>query len=426
MATPAGFSAASLPGDLDFSAGGLAIDWLTGTFVKAPVRNGNVLEVTYQDGNGDEQTMRFIGAPRQPIVGVRRLAYIPDGETPTEAHFLVAGKSASSTTERLPVAGITGVSNHHVAVWYAATLPEMDLFTSDNTIRNYRTSFGEPMALEVDGVDGFYHVTGSLTRQDVPSQNFDAFYAESRDGEILTAVYGGGVAPIMGQTSVTFTEATFTGAITGAAAYSTHLTMPIEDVPPIRYTTAFTLPVTDTDIWTGDDAQSEVLSARFSQGARGQARFRSVPTYLGDRYSLIGIPDAFGDINSIFQSLRSQLDDWERDATNDITIDGVDYKVWRTTNTRLSTAITHRETFIQVLSPFDSGHRWLGIAVPVDHAPLEVVRPGPGFSTPSAFSSFVPPNLTFGGVEYAIRLISGLVRFQTVNEFELEFGEEPL
>ena len=271
MATPAGYTAVTVPGDIDFGDGGVGVQWLTGTFIKSSERKGNVLEVTYQDGNGDEQTMRFIGAPRQPIVGARRLAYIPDGETPTEAHFMAAGKSVSSTTERLPLAGIDGVANHHLAIWYEAALPEIDLVTTDTTIRDSRSSFGGPIPLEVDGVDGYYHVTGSLNGLDEPSRYFDAFYAESRDGEVLTPIYGAWrlVGPPY---PITFTAATFTTAASGAITLGDRIVIPMPTVPSIRLTTSATLPVSDAAVWTGTLGESEQIFYSRSAGDYGDTR----------------------------------------------------------------------------------------------------------------------------------------------------------
>ena len=313
--------------------------------------------------------MRFIGAPRQPIVGVRRLAYIPDGETPTEAHFLVAGKSASSTTERLPVAGITGVSNHHVAVWYAATLPEMDLFTSDNTIRNYRTSFGEPMALEVDGLSGFYHVTGSLTRQDVPSQNFDAFYAESRDGEILKATYGAY------KTTTPFVASDFTAAGASVVGLSNTITFPLPDIPPAYYTTAASLPVTDPAVYTGSDGVTRPIR---------EDNTITVPAFSGDRFVLIAIPNTFGDIDLTTIDSRDLYPSaaWMRDTNQDITIEGVDYKVWRSDAAVSQDAGANLTFVFSVETPRDIGVRYLAFAVPDDGPDLISVRPSTGFGFP--------------------------------------------
>ena len=103
-------------------------------------RRGNVLEITHTDSRDVERTIRFIGAERQPIAGLRRLAYIPSGETPAESHFLAAAKSSSSTSEILPTDGISGVIGYHLAVWYEAALPQFDLFTCDYCMRHGRST----------------------------------------------------------------------------------------------------------------------------------------------------------------------------------------------------------------------------------------------------------------------------------------------
>ena len=56
MATPAGVRAAVLPGDLDFSAGGMDVDHLIGSFVKSVSPTGGVI---LQDVNGVQQTVQI-------------------------------------------------------------------------------------------------------------------------------------------------------------------------------------------------------------------------------------------------------------------------------------------------------------------------------------------------------------------------------
>ena len=57
MATSAGFEALRLAGDLNFGAGGMAIDWLVGTFVKSVAADGTVV---MQDSDGNEQTIQLV------------------------------------------------------------------------------------------------------------------------------------------------------------------------------------------------------------------------------------------------------------------------------------------------------------------------------------------------------------------------------
>ena len=206
MAVPSTRDALTLLGNLEFLIGGLSADKLTGEFTKVVTRRGNVLELTYQDSAGVEQEMRFIGSERQPIVGLRRLAYIPDGETPAESHFLDTSKSASSMTERVPLAGISGVDDHHLAVWHADTLPELDLLATSSTVVNYRAAVGEPTALTVDGVDGFYYVSESLNSLSSPGSTHDAFYLESRAGKILSPIYLAWEYAFASVTAATFTD----------------------------------------------------------------------------------------------------------------------------------------------------------------------------------------------------------------------------
>ena len=51
MATPSNVTAAVLPGNLEFSDGGMAVDWLTGAFVKSVTDTGLV---TLQAADGSE------------------------------------------------------------------------------------------------------------------------------------------------------------------------------------------------------------------------------------------------------------------------------------------------------------------------------------------------------------------------------------
>ena len=59
MATPASSTAAILPGNLLFSAGGVKISDLIGTFVKSATPNGGTLTLTVQLADGSEDTVTF-------------------------------------------------------------------------------------------------------------------------------------------------------------------------------------------------------------------------------------------------------------------------------------------------------------------------------------------------------------------------------
>ena len=65
-------------------------------------------------------------------------------------------------TEALDVSGISGILGHRIALWYEADIPQADLFTPHDTVRNYIDAFGGPMPLTVDGVEGFYHITAAV------------------------------------------------------------------------------------------------------------------------------------------------------------------------------------------------------------------------------------------------------------------------
>ena len=56
MAVPAGYEALRLLGNLNFSSGGMAVDSLTGTFVKSVTSTGLI---TYQDSAGVETTSQL-------------------------------------------------------------------------------------------------------------------------------------------------------------------------------------------------------------------------------------------------------------------------------------------------------------------------------------------------------------------------------
>ena len=61
MAVPASQEALRLTGNLAFGAGGMAVEFLTGTFVKSASVVGTTLTIVLQDTNGAEQTITFTG-----------------------------------------------------------------------------------------------------------------------------------------------------------------------------------------------------------------------------------------------------------------------------------------------------------------------------------------------------------------------------
>ena len=56
MATPSNVTAAVIPGNLEFSDGGMAVDWLTGAFVKSITSAGLA---TVQLADGSEMTVQL-------------------------------------------------------------------------------------------------------------------------------------------------------------------------------------------------------------------------------------------------------------------------------------------------------------------------------------------------------------------------------
>ena len=314
---------------LEFLIGGMSLPTsITGEFTKVVTRRGNVLELTYQDSAGVEQEMRFIGSERQPIVGLRRLAYIPDGETPAESHFLDTSKSASSMTERVPLAGISGVDDHHLAVWHADTLPELDLLATSSTVVNYRAAVGEPTALTVDGVDGFYYVSGSLNSLSSPGSTHDAFYLESRAGKILSPIY---LAWEYAFASVT--AATFTDPDRSKRIYSDGVVQWPVPVHPVPYLYSAPTQGVPTEADFKDDTRGE--KSRHSNNTFNWYSTNSSPYVTGDQYLYIAMPTIYGAVsaqsrshpNAPYNRIRTEI--WDFTASvGTVTIDGVECDVY--------------------------------------------------------------------------------------------------
>ena len=359
-AAPAGVYAAVLPGDLGFSAGGVSSEFFTGEFVKSPARRGNVLVLTHQRPDGSEVLQRFIGAERQPIAGLRRLAYIPSGETPAESHFLVTSKSNSSTSEIMSTDGISGVIGHHLAVWYTGALPEFDLFTPADTLRNFRTAFGPPVPLTIDGVAGYYHVTASTTRSAIPHTLTPYYYIESRAGTVIQPFY------TAWNFQLPFTEADFLDTRRGRAFYdATRIGFSSAFSYPLYAAISPTLPVTDPATYT-DVASGITWNRALTVSGRQIPVSFSTTTWVGEQWVLIAIPAELGALTGAgFINAGDIGTEFVRDSAQDITIDSVPYTVYRSSalvpETRRNSLLSLSQEY-----PRNDTARFAGFAVPDD------------------------------------------------------------
>ena len=59
MGVPSTITAATLPGNLAFSDGGVSVNDLLGAFVKSVSEDAGTVTITFQDADGDEQTSTF-------------------------------------------------------------------------------------------------------------------------------------------------------------------------------------------------------------------------------------------------------------------------------------------------------------------------------------------------------------------------------
>ena len=383
---------------------------LDGAYVKAPVRLGNVLQVTYQDENGVEQSMRFIGAERQPVAGLRRIAWIPSGETPTPAHFLDPAKSGTSMTEAVDVSHVGDVVlGHHIALWYRATLPRPDLFTDDTTVTNHISSFGGPNPLVVDGEEGFYHVTAAVMVLARPRA--DVYHVESRRGTVIHPVY----------TAISRNEdfllSDFTGA-NGRVFYVDEIGWTEFTDPEFRYALV-------TDLNAVNEASFHPANARTS-GTSQRASLRMTPE--ASQYLLLGVPGIYGDISGITRDIVGGergvdvFSDFQRAAALDLTVDGVPYKIWRSTNHILVRSASYEMT----LTPEWPGRgRYFAIAIRSAGAALESpLHPVEGYG-PAYFSEQAGP-IILNGESYAIYKEDIKTPYSFSDLYRLSYGAEPI
>ena len=101
MARPAGVTAAVLPGDLEFSAGGMNADFLIGAFVKDVTASGLV---TLQNASGDERQVQIAGV--QGATGAVDIV-----TTPINLPFLANGPAGTIASLDLTSGGMDYAAN---------------------------------------------------------------------------------------------------------------------------------------------------------------------------------------------------------------------------------------------------------------------------------------------------------------------------
>ena len=157
-ATPAGVTAATLTGDLAFSAGGMPGDFLTGEFVKEVVEEDGILIVMRQkaDGTLDEAQYEMVSGAFKAVVRVTRYIASHTAEDFTEAAFL-AGERRIIRSCHLPLAfrptRISASGNRR------RLMRSLSFFTPTTGSLNRRIRRHEwsgPFALAVNSVDGYY------------------------------------------------------------------------------------------------------------------------------------------------------------------------------------------------------------------------------------------------------------------------------
>ena len=157
-ATPAGVTAATLTGDLAFSAGGMPGDFLTGEFVKEVVEADGILIVMRQkaDGTLDEAQYEMASGAFKSVARTTRYIASHTAEDFTEAAFL-AGETADYQKLSL-AAGVP--ANAYLGFWQPATADEVtQILHSNNRVtepEDWTREWSGPFALAVNSVDGYY------------------------------------------------------------------------------------------------------------------------------------------------------------------------------------------------------------------------------------------------------------------------------
>ena len=135
---------------------GLRTDQLNGEFVKTVIVEGDTLVVTKQMADGSEEQVRAEGVMGVPTF-LRRAGTSVDA-TFTEAEMLAGTTSMNESIVTPPqVAGT--VDQQYLGFWLPDTADELTNITYVETTsinRRYQW-FGQPVALTVDGADGYVY-----------------------------------------------------------------------------------------------------------------------------------------------------------------------------------------------------------------------------------------------------------------------------
>ena len=256
---------------------GLRTDQLNGEFVKTVIVEGDTLVVTKQMADGSEEQVRAEGVMGVPAF-LRRAGTSADA-TFTEAEMLAGTTSMNESIVTPPQVSGT-VDQQYLGFWLPDTAHELTHITYvETTSINRRFQwFGQPVALAVDGADGY--VYPSVASFNLPVLGDQEWALRSESGVPVfvrrSAVHSRDMAD--------FLATDFTGAM-GTTS-------------------------TDKRITT--------------------------PTFTENSWLAFAVPDSTPDLTSIARSpgtFSTGLSGYVRQAGT-LEIAGVDYKVWRGTSLR--------------------------------------------------------------------------------------------
>ena len=370
-------------------------------YVKGLSRLGPMLQLVTIDGDGNDVNIRFIGAERQSHNALRRIAWIPDGETPVAAHFLNPAKSASSDTEAVDVSSIGPVvQGHRMVFWHEAAVAQPDLLTTADTLRDYIKSFGLPNPLNVDGVDGFYYLSDFTMRVTTPVH--DLYYLQSRRGDTLFPIY------LTWHYDENMTLAHFLDADRVKQVFqpgTVSWKLPAAGViPPVYF-------------YPSMSAQAPADAATFKAGAGAASGIdRPVRLYLNLTddfdYAYLAYPQFYSPITRIRSRTTDdqgvtqgatveEIDRGHWDLTNPvmtIAIDGVAYSVYQRTGIWYSRPYRRLEVWMDSGTVNPSRFKTQGIAYPADRGELEIFRSASSLTSLLGFTKQAA-NIMIDGVE---------------------------
>ena len=186
---------------------GIRTSQLDGNYVERVGSVGEQLRIQRSSG-GTEVGSFYVDLAPQRARTLRRIA-VKQSAVFNEADF--ASAPSQSTVEQTSVPDFTG-SDYHIGIWWDGTDPSIDtlrLYREDGILTgspyNYISNFGDPVALQVGGVDGYYISTTNPV-------------ASNRGGDSIVSYSTAGIPTFLRRTAVraeddgnVFTEADFLG-----------------------------------------------------------------------------------------------------------------------------------------------------------------------------------------------------------------------